>query len=254
MSKESPVPRLDLAPNLRRPLSLLNPLDYLRLLYWIFFFPQASQWYVDTFGNQVRQVQTNYMQNGWICLLFRPTEFKLVVQGLVLVIAIPISISVLLKSLGIPLNWHVVMVTAFLNLLRFIFNKVETLREKGFYFDTVRVIEVSSLAPFIAFSIMSSLSLSIIAGVASSHNKHNIDIVLCTQTSAIYGITLAFINGTVTSLKQRYEYEFRKKGIGNIIKYFFKNKILNLLMEILSILSSVIVVVDDTRLFSTVFC
>jgi hypothetical protein len=38
MSKNSqPVPRLDLAPKLSRPLSLWNPFDYLRLLYWVFF-------------------------------------------------------------------------------------------------------------------------------------------------------------------------------------------------------------------------
>jgi len=50
MNQKSPVPRLDLAPKLKRPLSLWNPLDYLRLLYWVFYFPQALRWYVDTFG------------------------------------------------------------------------------------------------------------------------------------------------------------------------------------------------------------
>ncbi|MDJ0615712.1 MAG: AAA-like domain-containing protein [Calothrix sp. MO_192.B10] len=50
MNQKPPVPRLDLAPKLKRPLSLWNPLDYLRLLYWVFYFPQALRWYVDTFG------------------------------------------------------------------------------------------------------------------------------------------------------------------------------------------------------------
>jgi len=40
-SAEKPVPRLDLAPKLNRSLSLKNPLDYLRVFYWFFFFPQA---------------------------------------------------------------------------------------------------------------------------------------------------------------------------------------------------------------------
>ena len=40
------VPRMDLAPKLQRPLQPWNPLDYLRLLYWVFFFPQALRWYV----------------------------------------------------------------------------------------------------------------------------------------------------------------------------------------------------------------
>ncbi|WP_237745557.1 MULTISPECIES: hypothetical protein [Planktothrix] len=48
-STQKPIPRLDLAPKLNRPLSLFNPLDYLRLLYWVFFFPQAIEWYLETF-------------------------------------------------------------------------------------------------------------------------------------------------------------------------------------------------------------
>jgi len=40
-SAEKPVPRLDLAPKLNRSLSLKNPLDYLRVFYWFFLFPQA---------------------------------------------------------------------------------------------------------------------------------------------------------------------------------------------------------------------
>ena len=42
--RNTDVPRLDLAPKLKKPLSLSNPLDYLRLLYWVFFFPQALRW------------------------------------------------------------------------------------------------------------------------------------------------------------------------------------------------------------------
>ncbi len=44
------VPKLDLAPKLKRPLSWWNPLDYLRLLYWVFYFPQALRWYVEIWG------------------------------------------------------------------------------------------------------------------------------------------------------------------------------------------------------------
>ncbi|MCA9874238.1 MAG: hypothetical protein KC441_11305, partial [Anaerolineales bacterium] len=48
--KSNPIPRLDLAPKLDRPLRLWWPLDYLRLLYWVFFIPQALRWYVEKFG------------------------------------------------------------------------------------------------------------------------------------------------------------------------------------------------------------
>lgn len=45
----SPIPRLDLAPNLRHPFQAWNPFGFLRLLYWVFFFPQALPWYRKTF-------------------------------------------------------------------------------------------------------------------------------------------------------------------------------------------------------------
>jgi hypothetical protein len=46
------VPRLDLAPKRKRRLSLWNPLDYLVLLYWVFFFPQVLRWYVGRFAKE----------------------------------------------------------------------------------------------------------------------------------------------------------------------------------------------------------
>ena len=46
----SPPPPFPYAPRRCRPLSLWNPLDYLVLLYWIFYFPQALRWYVETFS------------------------------------------------------------------------------------------------------------------------------------------------------------------------------------------------------------
>ena len=55
MNAEHGVPRLDLAPRLKRPLQLWNPLDYLRLLYWVFFFPQALRWYVEAFAAPERR-------------------------------------------------------------------------------------------------------------------------------------------------------------------------------------------------------
>jgi hypothetical protein len=45
------VPLLDLAPKRKRPLSLWNPLDYLLLLYWVFYFPKAIPWYISVYEN-----------------------------------------------------------------------------------------------------------------------------------------------------------------------------------------------------------
>lgn len=55
------APLLNLAPRREKPLSLLNPLDYLQLLYWIFFFPQAVAWYVEHFTGPTGQGRSGNM-------------------------------------------------------------------------------------------------------------------------------------------------------------------------------------------------
>ena len=82
-TRQNPIPRLDLAPKLNRPLSLFNPLDYLRLLYWVFFFPQAIRWYVET---------------------FKP-EKTLRIQGLLLTVLTPILICFILQEFSFSVNW-----------------------------------------------------------------------------------------------------------------------------------------------------
>lgn len=82
-STQKPIPRLDLAPKLNRPLSLFNPLDYLRLLYWVFFFPQAIWWYLETFKKE---------KTLWI-------------QGLLLAVLTPSLICFILQEFGFSVKW-----------------------------------------------------------------------------------------------------------------------------------------------------
>src|ERR671932_171693 len=88
MSQHRPVPRLDLTPKLKRPLSLWNPLDYLRLLYWVFYFPQALRWYVDTF--------VDGFSSPWERLKL---QRRLALQGLVLAVAVLLALSVMSQVL-----------------------------------------------------------------------------------------------------------------------------------------------------------
>jgi AAA+ ATPase superfamily predicted ATPase len=105
MSQHRPVPRLDLAPKLKRPLSLWNPLDYLRLLYWVFFFPQALRWYVDTFGGgYIREEEMNW-RKGLELLRQNAIQRQLLLQGLVLTVIIPLALCRLLEQIGLEINW-----------------------------------------------------------------------------------------------------------------------------------------------------
>ncbi len=99
-----PVPRLDLAPKLSRPLSLWNPLDYLRLLYWVFFFPQAVQWYIDTFGgNGFKKAKT--LKDKWEWHRTNPIQRQLILQALTLIIVLLILGNRFLEQVGFTVDW-----------------------------------------------------------------------------------------------------------------------------------------------------
>ena len=87
------VPRLDLAPKLNRPLSLWNPVDYLRLLYWVFYFPQALRWYVDAFGSGYIPDFEMTWRKGLDILRNQSVQRQLLVQGLLFTVVTPVLIA-----------------------------------------------------------------------------------------------------------------------------------------------------------------
>ncbi len=101
----NPVPRLDLAPKLKRPLSLWNPLDYLRLLYWVFFFPQALRWYVDTFGRGYIPAKEMNWRKVWELLRQNPIQHKLLLQAVVVAVVTPLAVSAVLQQIGVSIDW-----------------------------------------------------------------------------------------------------------------------------------------------------
>ncbi|MEG4320550.1 MULTISPECIES: ATP-binding protein [unclassified Microcoleus] len=104
-----PVPRLDLAPKLKRPLSLSNPLDYLRLLYWVFFFPQAVRWYEFIFGGESNLKDAKTWRERWDWLRQNPVQRQLILQALILILAITLGFNIFFLGLSIPINWWVVV-------------------------------------------------------------------------------------------------------------------------------------------------
>ncbi|ACK73624.1 ATPase [Gloeothece citriformis PCC 7424] len=111
--KSEPVPRLNLAPKLNRPLSLWNPLDYLLLLYWVFFFPQALRWYVETFGGGGSIADAKTVQEKWEFLQQHPQQLKLCIQALFLTLVAIIYFLLLLQTDNIfsSVNWLWIIVT-----------------------------------------------------------------------------------------------------------------------------------------------
>jgi hypothetical protein len=106
----SQVPLLDLAPKLKRPLSLWNPLDYLLLLYWAFYFPQAIPWYEENFC----EYKTNFNLLAWKRMNWQQRlEFlrislhktQLLIMSIILALGIPTLIYVWQEKSGVQNNW-----------------------------------------------------------------------------------------------------------------------------------------------------
>ncbi|MDB9386713.1 ATP-binding protein, partial [Microcystis aeruginosa CS-583] len=103
--KESTVPRINLAPKLRRDLSLWNPFDYLLLLYWVFYFPQAVRWYVETRGGGDKLTEQKTWRDKIQFLRDHPVQLRLGIQGLLLTVITPLIICSIAANLGLSVNW-----------------------------------------------------------------------------------------------------------------------------------------------------
>ncbi|MBO9361587.1 MAG: hypothetical protein J7452_05220, partial [Thermoflexus sp.] len=97
------VPRLNLAPKLKRPLQPWNLLDYLRLLYWVFFFPQALRWYVETFADPGYRMATG--RDLLPTLRENPVQRNLALMGLLLTLLAPPLLAAGLQQMGVPVYW-----------------------------------------------------------------------------------------------------------------------------------------------------
>jgi len=95
-------PPYRLGPTFTRPLSMLNPLDYLRILYWEFF---HSQWIRD----YVKWLSPDYpdrpRHNERLTLLKSNARVRsFFVQSILTAIITPFIISFFLKAIGLPVN------------------------------------------------------------------------------------------------------------------------------------------------------
>lgn len=105
MSQSQPVPKLDLAPKLKRSLSLWNPLDYLRLLYWVFYFPQAIRWYVNVIARNETDFSDAKTLRERLRWFFENPIARLWLQGWLLQITTPFLIYYLLVRMGMSFSW-----------------------------------------------------------------------------------------------------------------------------------------------------
>ena len=97
------IPCLNLASKLNRPLQLLNPWDYLRLLFWIFFFPPALRWYEETFvAQEYRRAKGKALWQAFFqSIILR----HFVLQALILCLFTTLALALAIGQTGAAIEW-----------------------------------------------------------------------------------------------------------------------------------------------------
>jgi hypothetical protein len=112
------VPLLDLAPKRKTPLSLWNPIDYLVLLYWAFFFPQAIRWYMKEYNIPEYTRMHFWDWSGFWQYLSEYTVMRnLFIQGLLITPLTGVSLACLFQIIGVPISWFYVLLGMALTLI-----------------------------------------------------------------------------------------------------------------------------------------
>jgi len=96
-----------LGPKLTRPLSLWNPLDYLRLLYWVLFFPKAIRIYILKFA---LPYERNNSQELFRIIRIDPIRGQLFFQSIILSIIVSILLGIGLASFDISFSWNGIVI------------------------------------------------------------------------------------------------------------------------------------------------
>ncbi|MEB3882505.1 AAA family ATPase [Lyngbya sp. CCY1209] len=109
MKNSNFILRLNLAPQLRRSLSLWNTFDYLRLLYWIFFFPQALRWYEENHGETGSLKDKKTWREKLELLLRNQNQIKLCLQGLILIFFTSFLSWIISQDFNVQFYWSYVL-------------------------------------------------------------------------------------------------------------------------------------------------
>ncbi|HEY9803094.1 MAG TPA: ATP-binding protein [Leptolyngbyaceae cyanobacterium] len=192
----SPVPRLNLAPKLRRPLSLWNSLDYLRLLYWVFFFPQALRWYVDTFGGgYVRPKEMNW-RKGWEVLRQHPIQRQLLCQGLMLTVVTPLTLVPIFEGLNVPFERSGIVLGVMYGVAFGVAGDVALAVAFGVAFGVVGSVAfgvVNSMVGGLAFGVMYGVAFGVAFGVSLA-------VALAVVLAVVSGVVLGAVAGVALSV------------------------------------------------------
>jgi AAA+ ATPase superfamily predicted ATPase len=191
---------------------LWNPLDYLRLLYWVFFFPQALRWYVDTFGDGYIPPKEMNWRKGLELLRENPIQRQLLLQGLALTVVTPLALGkilgTILLQIGVALDWSGVLWGMVWGVALGVVSGVELGVAFGVAVGVaVGVVSgvVSSVTSGMAFGVAAGVALGMMVGVVSGVTagvavRVVVGLVASVLLSVVFSIVLSLSGGVVLSL------------------------------------------------------
>ena len=182
------VPRLDLAPKLRRPLQLWNPMDYLRLLYWVFYFPQALRWYAETFASEHKSDEIRALLRS---IIQDDVLRNIILQASILCLVTPVVVVLFIAKVGLPIDWSRMAIDmAVYTILSMLIGITIGIR-KG-----TSIAVIFGAAVWIAFCMPVSVAGGIVEGVALGATEGVI-------ISMVLGVGFGLVGYSINSISNR---------------------------------------------------
>jgi hypothetical protein len=167
-------------------------MDYLRLLYWVFFFPQALRWYVDTFGGGYIPEKEMNWRKGLELLHENAIQRQLLLQGLVLTVVTPLALGVILQEIDVPLVWFGVAIGVVGGMVGSTINRAGDMA--GSVAGSVVGSVVGGVAGSVVGGILSREAAKVVGGVLS----HKVGVVTAGMGGVIATLVAFWVAGSVS--------------------------------------------------------
>jgi len=173
--RNTEVPRLDLAPKFKQRLSLSKPIDYLRLLYWVFFFPQALRWYIYNIVSISERHKDSKKHSG---LLPHPIIAGLLIQVMVVIFITLLAWIVILKLINGSVDAEYISVSFSVTIFLCVMTLAFVLIEKDIFLSKFKSQTAKYLTIIIFLSLNCNLAIFTVSAITEGYTNLGVILML----------------------------------------------------------------------------
>lgn len=173
--RNTDVPRLDLAPKFKGSLSLSKPLDYLRLLYWVFFFPQALRWYVYN-RVSISERYKNYKKDSGLFL--NPIITGLLIQVMLVIFFTLLTWSVILTLINCSVDAEYISLSFFVTIFLCLITLASLLIEKEIFLSEFKLRTAKYLTIIIFLILNFNLAIFTVSAIREGYTNLGVLLIL----------------------------------------------------------------------------